>query len=418
MKNIITFFLSILLMFTLIVPANADFSYDYVVLNYPPIVMSVENCTSFVTLRKEPKATSEEMAKIQLKETVCYLSSAENGFYKVSYNGNTGYVLSQYLGYAWVTADDTESDLKNAAIPYTVVDCKEFITMRDRFDGQGADILKIPLGAIVDYCQDAKDGYCEVVYRGHRGYVLKKYLEPVKTKDDSDYFRFRIIAANYLSNTSIAMGNSTQSNRKAIVFFHDNAITDWIIFAEDANGHIGSIRHAGSVPTTILEEYRFNYQNGELVAISTSSYIIPTRALKKDEIWNVREVGKVKTDSIVYTNGQLYLNIQHESTTAGVALTISDNGQMITPSIFMLDYGTDSYTCHANFYIYYDNAPTQEHYTYRNNDGLNCQALFQGKQLVQLTVTDEHGTPIEDTFKRTSGLVALSNVFSDLALLP
>lgn len=153
-------------------PAAANFS-------YPPIVMKVENCSSYITLRAKANGGAAEIVRIPLNAEVTYLAAAENGFYKVEYNGYIGYALSTYLGYKKFVPnpDDTDQDYHTANNPCTVVDCQEFITLRDKPAGQ--EIVKVPLGGVVDYLGNSQKGYCQVSYRGVTGYVQEKYVAPV-----------------------------------------------------------------------------------------------------------------------------------------------------------------------------------------------------------------------------------------------
>lgn len=50
-----------------------------------------------VNLRKEPNTDCEILDVVKSGDEVTYLGQMEDGFYKVSYNGDTGYVYSDYL---------------------------------------------------------------------------------------------------------------------------------------------------------------------------------------------------------------------------------------------------------------------------------------------------------------------------------
>lgn len=62
---------------------------------YP--MLKVVNCNESITLRMEPSTSAEEIRQIPLGATVSYIETAENGFYKVTYLGDTGYALASYL---------------------------------------------------------------------------------------------------------------------------------------------------------------------------------------------------------------------------------------------------------------------------------------------------------------------------------
>lgn len=58
---------------------------------------SIANCREFVSLRTEPSTSAERIDKLKLKTTVNVLDTATNGFMLVETDGNTGYVLADYL---------------------------------------------------------------------------------------------------------------------------------------------------------------------------------------------------------------------------------------------------------------------------------------------------------------------------------
>ncbi len=61
--------------------------------------MYVVNCKEFITMRSSDSTSASEICKIPLGASVSYVSTAGNGFYKVIYNGFTGYALASYLSY-------------------------------------------------------------------------------------------------------------------------------------------------------------------------------------------------------------------------------------------------------------------------------------------------------------------------------
>lgn len=58
-----------------------------------------------------------------------------------------------------------------------VVNCNEYITLREEPSTSAASLAHIPLGAEVDEIGWAGDGFLRVCYRGQTGYALSKYLK-------------------------------------------------------------------------------------------------------------------------------------------------------------------------------------------------------------------------------------------------
>ncbi|MCC8025388.1 MAG: SH3 domain-containing protein [Clostridium sp.] len=143
-------------------PVPADYTTLYVV-----------NCDEFITLRSSASTSASELTKIPLGSVVSYVSTAENGFYKVIFNGKTGYALASYLSsdpYYYETPDT------NGYPTMYVVNCDEFITLRSSDSTSASEITKIPLGAAVSYISTAGNGFYKIIYNGNTGYALASYL--------------------------------------------------------------------------------------------------------------------------------------------------------------------------------------------------------------------------------------------------
>ena len=83
-------------------------------------------------------------------------------FAYVRYNGMTGYALYSYLS--------------PSATLYTVVNCREWVSLRSAPDSSSARITTVPLGASVRFVRSAPNGFSYVYYRGSLGYIMNDYL--------------------------------------------------------------------------------------------------------------------------------------------------------------------------------------------------------------------------------------------------
>ncbi|WP_455154725.1 SH3 domain-containing protein, partial [Stomatobaculum longum] len=146
----------------------------------------VSHCAQSISLRESPTTAARAVKQIPFAAPVTVLETADNGFYKVIYNGTTGYSLASYL----INYQPDESErldkpvgaVETTAVPGPTyrtmfcVNCKEYITLRSVPDTKGADLAHIPLGASVSYVRTADNGFYEVIYNGKRGYALAQYL--------------------------------------------------------------------------------------------------------------------------------------------------------------------------------------------------------------------------------------------------
>ena len=136
----------------------------------------VVNCNESITLRVSDSTNSKEIKQIPLGAAVSFMENAANGFYKVSYNGSTGYALASYLSvdpYDHYVASTKASTVWSGK----VVRCNEYITLRRTPSTKGEEITKIPLGAIVTVYSGADNGFYYIYYDGFEGYALAGYID-------------------------------------------------------------------------------------------------------------------------------------------------------------------------------------------------------------------------------------------------
>ena len=136
----------------------------------------VVNCNESITLRVSDSTNAKEIRQIPLGAAVSFMENAANGFYKVSYNGSTGYALASYLSvdpYDHYVASTTSSTVWAGK----VVRCNEYITLRRTPSTKGEEITKIPLGAIVTVYSGADNGFYYIYYDGFEGYALAGYID-------------------------------------------------------------------------------------------------------------------------------------------------------------------------------------------------------------------------------------------------
>lgn len=145
------------------------------------VIYYVVNCKQSITLRPQPDVNSGEITQIPLGSAVSYVEAAENGFYKVIYNGSTGYALASYLSATKPSETATSGQINTADYEtYYVVNCKQSITLRPQPDVNSGEITQIPLGAAVSYVKAAENGFYQVIYNENTGYALASYLSATK----------------------------------------------------------------------------------------------------------------------------------------------------------------------------------------------------------------------------------------------
>lgn len=127
----------------------------------------VVNCREWITLRDLPWTQGDELARIPLGQAVGFIEVAENGFYKINYDGLVGYALGRYL-----SPNETVSDRFAK-----VVNCREAISLREYPSVESVRLKLIPLGSYVKFLGKASNGFYRIEFEGVEGYALQAYLE-------------------------------------------------------------------------------------------------------------------------------------------------------------------------------------------------------------------------------------------------
>ena len=136
----------------------------------------VVNCSEYITLRSAPSTDATALCKIPFGESVSFLDVADNGFYKISYMGSTGYALASYLSQTPQSQPKPKEDPIALNTTFYVVKCNQAITLRTSDSTSARAQLLIRLGEAVSYLGTASNGFYKVSYFGQTGYVLSSYL--------------------------------------------------------------------------------------------------------------------------------------------------------------------------------------------------------------------------------------------------
>ena len=63
-----------------------------------------------------------------------------------------------------------------------VINCKEFVSLRERPDTKAKRLAKVPLGAeLLGLPEESRmNGFIYCVYKGKEGFILEEYLAPIE----------------------------------------------------------------------------------------------------------------------------------------------------------------------------------------------------------------------------------------------
>lgn len=154
------------------------------------ITYFVANCNESITLRTEPVTSAAEIVQIPYGASVSYVETSENGFYKIIYNGKTGYALASYLSETQPQPKPnvTAAPKNISYTTYYVVNCDEWISLRETPSTSASRITTIPLGAAVSFIETASNGFYKISYNGATGYALASYLSSSKPYIKAGYY--------------------------------------------------------------------------------------------------------------------------------------------------------------------------------------------------------------------------------------
>ena len=133
------------------------------------------NSTSGLNVRSGAGTTYSKLGTLEYKEKVTVLSTS-NGWAKINYNGQTGYVSSSYL--QTTVPGGTTSENNNSSTTTTVkyVNATSGLNVRS---GAGTSYSKI---GSLDYKEKVTvlstyNGWAKINYKGQAGYVSSSYLQ-------------------------------------------------------------------------------------------------------------------------------------------------------------------------------------------------------------------------------------------------
>ena len=147
------------------------------------ITTKTGTATENLNLRNQASLSGKILTTIPKGKTVTILSEKdENGWYKVSYDGKTGYAISNYIKEGDSNSESTEST------PSTPVPIEgqptENLNLRDQPSTSGKILTTIPKGKTVTILSEKNaNGWYKVSYNGKTGYVSGSYFKVTKYEE-------------------------------------------------------------------------------------------------------------------------------------------------------------------------------------------------------------------------------------------
>ena len=133
------------------------------------------NSTSGLNVRSGAGTTYSKLGTLEYKEKVTVLSTS-NGWAKINYNGQTGYVSSSYLQTTVPGGTTSENNNRSTTTTVKYVNATSGLNVRS---GAGTSYSKI---GSLDYKEkvtvlSTSNGWAKINYKGQVGYVSSSYLQ-------------------------------------------------------------------------------------------------------------------------------------------------------------------------------------------------------------------------------------------------
>lgn len=169
-KRIQVCFLLLALLLPVLVPAFAATTYPY-------DTQSIES----VRLRKSASSNAVVIANISAGDTVTILG-VTGSYYKISFNGKTGYAMKKYIDGTSNAAESGPSGSGNALSPGAIDSYPYDTTTIDRVklrksaSETAAVLLVVPQGESITVLDVTNNGFAKVKFDGKTGYLMSAYV--------------------------------------------------------------------------------------------------------------------------------------------------------------------------------------------------------------------------------------------------
>ena len=146
----------------------------------------VVNVSEWASMWSGPSTSTSRVVKVPVGSIVTSCVGTTGNFIYCEYTSGKkvykGYISSSYLKKANynVAKENTNITTVTAGgiddITMTVVNCTDWVSLREKASASSARLAKVPLGTEVEHCKEVSNGFVYCYYRGMYGYIQGQYL--------------------------------------------------------------------------------------------------------------------------------------------------------------------------------------------------------------------------------------------------
>ena len=220
-------------------------------------------CSTSVNFRSAPNTSSTSYGELK-NGTKVNVVGVSSGWYKVTYNGKTGYIHPDYITLASSSAG-TAIAPSNTVTSTTgtagTVKCSSSVNLRSEANTSSSILAELKNGTAVTVVRTA-NGWCKVTYSGKTGYIKSDYVSTTGS------------ASN---NTSASTGTAAAVKCSSTVNFRSAASTSSTILGELKNGTAVSVLSTSNGWSKVSYAGKTGYISADyLVTASSGTAIRPS----------------------------------------------------------------------------------------------------------------------------------------------
>ncbi len=145
----------------------------------------VVNVSEWASLWDAPETGARRLAQVPVGTIVTSCVNEDPDYVYCEYNANGrifhGYIATAYLkkaNYSVTTQNEKAASISADidGVTMTVVNCQDWVSLREKASASSARLAKVPLGAEVTDCRQVSEQFIYCRYQGVYGYIQSQYL--------------------------------------------------------------------------------------------------------------------------------------------------------------------------------------------------------------------------------------------------